>query len=88
MQLMPATAARFGVSNASVAADNIRGGVKFLDFLVEKVASVGGSVTAEDVEACERSGIPLVHPCASDSLTRSLRSLWDRDGKIPWQGDR
>ena len=59
-----------------------------LDFLVEKVASVGGSVTAEDVEACERSGIPLVHPCASDSLTRSLRSLWDRDGKIPWQGDR
>ncbi|MEQ8342787.1 MAG: lytic transglycosylase domain-containing protein [Marinovum algicola] len=36
MQLMPATAARFGVSNASVAADNIRGGVKFLDFLVEK----------------------------------------------------
>lgn len=59
-----------------------------LDFLVEKVASVGGSVTAEDVEACERSGIPMVHASASDTLTRSLRMLWDADGKIPWQGDR
>ncbi len=59
-----------------------------LDFLVDQVTSVGGSVTAEDVAACERSGIPLLHPCASDSLTRSLRLLWDGDGKIPWQGDR
>jgi soluble lytic murein transglycosylase-like protein len=36
MQLMPATAKRFGVSDSLDAADNIKGGVKFLDFLMEK----------------------------------------------------
>lgn len=36
MQLMPATAERFGVVDAAAAEDNIRGGVKFLDFLVRK----------------------------------------------------
>ncbi len=36
MQLMPDTAKRFGVTNASVAADNIKGGVAFLDFLMKK----------------------------------------------------
>lgn len=36
MQLMPATAERFGVSDAKQAADNIKGGVKFLDFLIRK----------------------------------------------------
>lgn len=36
MQLMPATAERFGVTDSKVAADNIKGGVKFLDFLVKK----------------------------------------------------
>lgn len=36
MQLMPATAARFGVKNSLNAADNIKGGVAFLDFLMEK----------------------------------------------------
>jgi hypothetical protein len=36
MQLMPATAARFGVSDAMVAADNIKGGVAFLDFLMKE----------------------------------------------------
>ncbi|CUH75724.1 lytic transglycosylase domain-containing protein [Tropicibacter naphthalenivorans] len=36
MQLMPDTAARFGVENSLDAAQNIRGGVKFLDFLMEK----------------------------------------------------
>ncbi|WP_333908228.1 lytic transglycosylase domain-containing protein [Primorskyibacter aestuariivivens] len=36
MQLMPDTAKRFGVTDASVAADNIKGGVAFLDFLMEK----------------------------------------------------
>ena len=32
---MPATAARFGVSDAFDPADNIQGGVAFLDFLME-----------------------------------------------------
>ncbi|WP_020039069.1 lytic transglycosylase domain-containing protein [Salipiger mucosus] len=36
MQLMPATAARFGVSDALDPVDNIRGGVAFLDFLMER----------------------------------------------------
>lgn len=36
MQLMPDTAKRFGVSDSLDAADNIKGGVKFLDFLMEK----------------------------------------------------
>lgn len=35
MQLMPATAERFGVADTSVAADNIRGGVAYLDWLLE-----------------------------------------------------
>jgi soluble lytic murein transglycosylase-like protein len=36
MQLMPATAERFGVSNSLDPAQNIKGGVTFLDFLMEK----------------------------------------------------
>ncbi|WP_108886952.1 lytic transglycosylase domain-containing protein [Pseudoprimorskyibacter insulae] len=36
MQLMPATATRFGVEDSFDAAQNISGGVKFLDFLMEK----------------------------------------------------
>lgn len=34
MQLMPATAERFGVTDRLVAEDNIRGGVKYLDWLM------------------------------------------------------
>ena len=34
MQLMPATAARFGVDDSLVTADNIRGGVAYLDWLM------------------------------------------------------
>lgn len=36
MQLMPATAERFGVSNSFDPKDNIQGGVAFLDFLMTK----------------------------------------------------
>lgn len=36
MQLMPATAERFGVSDTTVAADNIRGGVAYLDWLLQE----------------------------------------------------
>lgn len=36
MQLMPATAERFGVTDALVADDNIAGGVKYLDWLMQK----------------------------------------------------
>lgn len=36
MQLMPATAERFGVSDSFSPAQNIKGGVAFLDFLMEK----------------------------------------------------
>jgi soluble lytic murein transglycosylase-like protein len=36
MQLMPATASRFGVTDSLVAAQNIAGGVKYLDWLMGK----------------------------------------------------
>ncbi|MFD1342410.1 lytic transglycosylase domain-containing protein [Litorisediminicola beolgyonensis] len=36
MQLMPATAERFGVRDSFDPADNIKGGVAFLDFLMDK----------------------------------------------------
>ncbi len=36
MQLMPATAERFGVTDTSAAADNIRGGVAYLDWLLRE----------------------------------------------------
>lgn len=36
MQLMPATAERFGVSDPFVAQDNIKGGVKYLDWLMRE----------------------------------------------------
>jgi soluble lytic murein transglycosylase-like protein len=36
MQLMPATARRFGVSNAFDAAQNIRGGVQYLAWLLKR----------------------------------------------------
>lgn len=36
MQLMPATAERFGVSDSFVSADNIKGGVAYLDWLLKE----------------------------------------------------
>ena len=36
MQLMPATAERFGVSDTKIAAENIRGGVAYLDWLMKE----------------------------------------------------
>lgn len=36
MQLMPATAARFGVTDSFASDQNIKGGIAFLDFLMEK----------------------------------------------------
>ncbi|MFY0596557.1 MAG: lytic transglycosylase domain-containing protein [Cognatishimia sp.] len=36
MQLMPATMERFGVADATVAADNIKGGAAFLDVLLKR----------------------------------------------------
>lgn len=36
MQLMPDTAKRFGVEDASIAAQNIKGGVAYLDWLMKK----------------------------------------------------
>ena len=38
MQLMPATAARFGVTDRANAGQNIKGGVAYLDFLMKKFA--------------------------------------------------
>lgn len=38
MQLMPATAARFGVEDSLAPAQNIKGGIKYLDWLMEEFA--------------------------------------------------
>ncbi|WP_082181921.1 lytic transglycosylase domain-containing protein [Aestuariivita boseongensis] len=38
MQLMPATAERFGVSDSTIATQNIAGGVKYLDWLMKEFA--------------------------------------------------
>lgn len=55
MQLVPATGKRFGVNNFFDPADNIRGGVRFLSFLIDKFDG-----NAELVLAAYNSGENLV----------------------------
>ncbi|MDE0960921.1 MAG: FAD-binding oxidoreductase [Planctomycetota bacterium] len=59
-----------------------------LDQWIAQVQGLEASVTAEDVLAEERSGIPLVAPDPSDVLTRKLRSHWDPQKNRSWHGDR
>ncbi|MCP4821229.1 MAG: lytic transglycosylase domain-containing protein [Shimia sp.] len=62
MQLMPATAERFGVADALEAKDNIGGGVRFLDFLMEEFERdpilVLAGYNAGENSIPEHSGVP------------------------------
>lgn len=62
MQLMPGTAARFGVEDSFVGADNIAGGVKFLDFLMGKFGGdpilVLAGYNAGENSIAEHAGVP------------------------------
>lgn len=62
MQLMPATAARFGVSDSTIAKDNIRGGVAYLDWLLKEfnrdpVMALAGYNAGEGAVA-KHAGVP------------------------------
>ncbi|MCT4609574.1 MAG: lytic transglycosylase domain-containing protein [Pelagimonas sp.] len=62
MQLMPATAQRFGVKDSLDAAQNIRGGIRFLDFLMEKFDNdpilVLAGYNAGENSIAEHDGVP------------------------------
>ncbi|MBS0456123.1 MAG: lytic transglycosylase domain-containing protein [Proteobacteria bacterium] len=62
MQLMPATAARFGVANAFAAADNINGGVQYLAFLSKRyngdVQLIAAAYNAGERNVDRYGGIP------------------------------
>jgi len=62
MQLMPATAARFGVSDITAPAENIRGGVAYLDWLMREFAGdpvlVLAGYNAGEGAVREHGGVP------------------------------
>lgn len=62
MQLMPATAARFGVGNAFAAADNINGGVQYLAFLSRRyngdVRLIAAAYNAGERNVDRYGGVP------------------------------
>lgn len=62
MQLMPATAARFGVANAFAAADNINGGVQYLSFLARRyngdVKLIAAAYNAGERNVDRYGGVP------------------------------
>ncbi len=62
MQLIPATAARFAVADPSVPADNIRGGVAYLDWLMDKFNGdpvlVLAAYNAGENAVIENQGVP------------------------------
>ncbi len=62
MQLMPATAERFGVSDSKSAADNIRGGVAYLDWLMKEFGGdpvmVLASYNAGENAVKKHAGVP------------------------------
>ncbi len=62
MQLMPATAARFGVTDKTNAAQNIKGGVAYLDWLMNKFQSdpvmVLAAYNAGENAVIKHAGVP------------------------------
>ncbi|MGB5559372.1 MAG: lytic transglycosylase domain-containing protein [Paracoccaceae bacterium] len=62
MQLMPATAERFGVDDTKIAADNIQGGVAYLDWLMKEFGGdpvmVLASYNAGENAVKKHNGVP------------------------------
>ncbi len=62
MQLMPQTATRFGVTDSFEAAENIAGGVRFLDFLMQRFEGdpilVLAGYNAGENSIAEHAGVP------------------------------
>ncbi|MBS0192665.1 MAG: lytic transglycosylase domain-containing protein [Proteobacteria bacterium] len=62
MQLMPVTAARFGVRDAFAAADNIRGGAQYLAFLSRRycgdIALIAAAYDAGEANVDRYNGVP------------------------------
>ncbi|WP_132862033.1 lytic transglycosylase domain-containing protein [Shimia isoporae] len=78
MQLMPATAERFGVNDALVAKDNIGGGVRFLDYLMEEFEQdpilVLAGYNAGENSIPEHDGVPP-YPETRDYVPKVLAAF-------------
>ena len=80
IQLIPATGSRFGVSNFFDPADNIRGGVEFLSFLIDKFQGNTDLVLAaynSGENRVERLGRVPAIPETQDYI-RKVRRAWER----------
>jgi soluble lytic murein transglycosylase-like protein len=80
MQLIPATGERFGVSNFFDPADNIRGGVQFLSFLIDKFRGNPDLVLAaynSGENRVEQLGrVPAIPE--TENYIRKVRLAWER----------
>lgn len=78
MQLMPATAARFGVTDVSIPAQNIKGGVVFLDFLMKRFGNdpilVLAAYNAGENSITKHSGVPP-YPETRDYVPKVLAAF-------------
>lgn len=78
MQLMPTTAARFGVADSRDALSNIRGGVKYLAFLYGLFPG-----EPEFVIAAYHAGENRVAPCADQTIASELADCERVAPRIP-----
>ena len=78
MQLMPATAKRFGVEDSKIPSENIRGGVAYLDFLMQLFDNdpvlVLAAYNAGEGAVKEHAGVPP-YPETRDYVPKVL-SAW------------
>jgi len=85
MQLMPATAKYYGVKNPFIAEDNIRGGTRYLKYLLEKyngnkeLALAAYNAGEDAVE--KYSGIPP-YPETIGFIKRVMDSYYERPAKV------
>ncbi len=84
MQLIPATAQRFGVENPFSASQNIEGGVNYLKFLLDLF---GGDISLSlaaynsgEGRVIRRGGVPQIPETVN--YVQKVRSLYDPEGKI------
>lgn len=70
MQLMPATATRFGVSNPYDARDNVRAGARYLKFLLERAPSLAGGVDLRSESPHKPTSRPVGGACFDPAILR------------------